>query len=84
MSGLMEKDIRLILQRKKFMLMLMAMAICLSFAMDDSFITSYMAMIGMVFALTTLSYDEYDNGLPFIFTLPISRRDYAFEKQIFG
>ena len=34
--------------------------------------------------LSTISYDEFDNGSAFLFTLPISRRGYVIEKYCFG
>ena len=84
MRGLIEKDIRLLLQRKKAMALLAGMAVFLSVGMDDSFVTSYLSMVGMVLAVSTISYDEFDNGHPFMFTLPISRKGYAAEKLLFG
>ena len=84
MRGLFEKDIRLVLQKKAFLFLIMIIAVALSFSMDDSFAVSYVTMIGMVLAITTLSYDEYDNGMPFLMTLPVSRKGYAAEKQIFS
>ena len=84
MKGLIEKDIRLILQKKKYLLVITFCAIFLSFAMEGPFIISYLTMIGMLMAVSTLSIDEADNGLPFIMTLPASRRDYAVEKHLFG
>ena len=84
MKGLMEKDIRLILQKKKYYLILMCCAVFISFAMDGPFIISYLTMIGLLLALSTVSLDEADNGLSFIMTMPVSRRDYAVEKHLFG
>ena len=34
--------------------------------------------------LNTISYDEYDNGNAFLFSLPISRKGYVLEKYAFG
>ncbi len=33
-----------------------------------------------MFALSTISYDEFDNGNAFLFTLPVSRTGYTIEK----
>ena len=62
----------------------MGCAVFLSFTMDGPFIISYLTMIGLLLALSTVSLDEADNGLPFIMTMPVSRRDYAVEKHLFG
>ena len=48
------------------------------------FIISYTAMIGGMFVLTTMSYDDYDHGTAFLLTLPITRKDHVREKYVFG
>ena len=40
-------------------------------------------MLFTVIAISTLSYDEYDNGFAFLMTLPFSRKTYVREKYIF-
>ena len=37
-----------------------------------------------LFSLSSISYDEFDNGNAFLFSLPITRKDYVLEKYIFG
>ncbi|MBO4389514.1 MAG: ABC-2 transporter permease [Lachnospiraceae bacterium] len=83
MRGLIEKDIRLMLQRKTFLLVFVAIAVILGIYMDGTFVVSYCCLAGLVFSISTLSYDEYDNGYPFLFSLPISRKGYAAEKLLF-
>lgn len=41
-------------------------------------------MWGALFSLSSISYDEFDNGNAFLFSLPITRKDYVLEKYIFG
>ena len=84
MRGLIEKDLRVLAKRKQYFLMFAGIALILAFTMDDTFIISYVTMIGMVLAISTISYDEADNGLMFIMTLPVSRKQYAIEKHLFG
>lgn len=43
----------------------------------------YAFFIFTMFTVSTISYDEYDNGYPFLFTLPITRRQYVNEKYLF-
>lgn len=43
-----------------------------------------MAFVSSLFSISSISYDEFDNGNAFLFSLPISRRTYAVEKYIFG
>lgn len=83
MKGLLIKDLFAILQRKKFLVLLLIMSIFLSFSMDGSFIIGYISMIGILMSLSALSYDEYDNSLSFIMTLPITRKQFAVEKFLF-
>ena len=41
--------------------------------------------MGALFSLSSISYDEFDNGnAAFLFSLPITRKDYVLEKYIFG
>lgn len=84
MRGLLEKDYRLMTQRKKTAIIYVIVAFMLSFTMDSSFIVSYFTMIGCLLGLSTISIDESDNGYPFLMTLPISTKLYAIEKYIFG
>lgn len=49
-----------------------------------SFVVGYLSFIMPLFVLSTISYDEFDNGSAFLFTLPISRTGYVVEKYCFG
>jgi hypothetical protein len=84
MRGLMVKDYKLMMQKKKYFVIFAVMAVFLSFSMKGSFIISYLTMIGLIMAISTISSDEFDNGLPFLMTLPVSRKDYAVEKVLFS
>lgn len=84
MRGLLEKDYRLMAQRKKTAIIYVVVAFMLSFTMDSSFIVSYFTMIGALLGISTISLDEYDNGYPFLMTLPISAKLYAIEKYVFS
>ena len=37
----------------------------------------------MLFTVNTISYDEFDHGYLFLFTLPVTRKDYVLEKYVF-
>lgn len=75
MRGLLIKDLRLFLQQKKFLIMLLVIAILLN---------SYLTFLCCFVSLSTISYDEFDNGYAFLFTLPVGRRTYATEKYVFS
>ncbi|MCR5339586.1 MAG: ABC-2 transporter permease [Lachnospiraceae bacterium] len=84
MRGLMVKDYKLMMKKKKYFVMFAVMAVFLSFSLNGSFITSYLTMVGLIMAVSTISLDEFDNGLPFLMTFPIRRKDYAMEKVLFS
>lgn len=84
MRGLLVKDLRQILQQKKFLVIMLLLAFFLNMNTDGSFVFGYLTFVGAFLVLNTLSYDEYDNTLPFIFTLPVERKTYAIEKYVFG
>ena len=84
MKGLLAKDYALMKQRAKIMLVLVVWAFFMRFAMDDSsFVVGWVTMIAVITALGTISYDEYDNCMPFLMTLPVTRKGYALEKYLF-
>lgn len=83
MKGLLEKDLRLMISRKQSILIFIVASLFVAFTMDGSFVVSYLTMLFTVIAISTLSYDEYDNGFAFLMTLPFSRKTYVREKYIF-
>ena len=81
MRGLFEKDIRIIKNQKKMMLIFAGMGVLLLLSgVEISFILPYMASVMTSVAISTISYDSMDNGNSFLFTLPVRRKDYATEK----
>ncbi|MDD6291147.1 MAG: ABC-2 transporter permease [Lachnospiraceae bacterium] len=84
MKGLLVKDFRQIMKQSKFLLLILILAICLNLNGDGSFVFGYLTFVGGFLVLNTISYDEYDNTLPFLFTLPVERRSYVIEKYVFG
>lgn len=85
MKGLLIKDIRLLKNQKHFFLIVGLVGAMLMFTSEEpSFVISYMTFVFSMFTLSSVSYDEYDNGMAFLFSLPISRKKYVREKYIFG
>lgn len=84
MRGLLIKDFRLFLQQKKFLIMLLVIAILLNANSNATFVISYLTFLCSIVSLSTISYDEFDNGYAFLFTLPVSRKTYATEKYVFS
>ena len=84
MKGLLIKDFMLLKNQKSFFIIIVAAAIGMSTLMENSsFIIGYIAVIGSLFTLSTIRYDEFDNGNAFLYTLPITRKDYVYEKYEF-
>lgn len=83
MLGLMEKDFRLLTQRRTTLFIIVFVALFLSVSMDVSFILGYLCVFGLTLASGTIAYDEYDNGFPFLLSLPIEKKTYVLEKYIF-
>lgn len=84
MSGLIEKDLRLLLQRKQTVLIFLGLAVMLSFTQGGTFIIGYLTFLALILAVSTISYDEFDNGYPFLMTLPITSKIYVLEKYVFS
>lgn len=85
MKGLFIKDFRLLLLQRNFFLLVFGIAVGMILFTDDSaFPLGFMCFVVSLFVLSTISYDEFDNGNAFLFTLPITRKDYVVEKYLLG
>lgn len=84
MKGLLIKDLQLMKNQKQFFLV--AGAVGLVFLIGNyhsAFVVSYLMFMFSTFTVSTIAYDEYDNGAEFLFTLPVSRKQYVREKYLF-
>lgn len=85
MKGLLIKDMKLMLGQKRFFLIVMGMGIMLMFSGDEPAASmGYVTMLITIFSLNTISYDEHENGMSFLMTLPITRKTYVQEKYAFA
>lgn len=85
MKGLILKDLYLLKNRKRFFLILMVFSIAMVLTNDKAvFVINYITLIFALFTISTINYDEFDRGYSFLFTLPITRRQYVLEKYVFG
>lgn len=85
MKGLLIKDFKLMKNQKNFFFIMAFIAVAMMFAeFESTFVVSYFTMIASMFVLSTISYDEYDNGYAFLFSLPFSRTSYVKEKYVFS
>lgn len=85
MKGLLVKDFKLVKLQKNFFFMIIAVAVGLTIINDDAtFMLGFLTFVMSMFTLSTISYDEFDNGNAFLFTLPVSRKSYVVEKYVFS
>lgn len=85
MKGLLVKDFKLIKLQKNFFIVIVAIAIGLAIINDDpTFMLGFLTFIMSLLTLSTITYDEFDNGYAFLFMLPISRKSYVMEKYCFS
>lgn len=82
MKGLLIKDYKLLMLQKKTFLLMLLIAICMNFAMQENalFIIGYLTFFAALVANTTMSYDEYGNGILFLLTLPVTGKTYVRSK----
>lgn len=84
-KGLMIKDFKVMISQMKFFFVMMILwGIFMASSLNMSFFVGYIAVLCSFMTLTTFNYDEIENGSAYLFTLPISRKDYIFEKYLFG
>lgn len=84
MKGLIIKDLMIIRNQWKSLLLIFVLGIMLTFGGNPSSAINYFTIISGTLALGTLSYDEVDNGYRYLFTLPASRKTYVREKYLFS
>jgi hypothetical protein len=85
MKGLLIKDFKILKCQRRALLTILAVFIALAYSKSNMLgLSIYLTFIGVEFAINSASYDEYDNGNPFLFSLPITRRGYVLEKYGFA
>ena len=85
MKGLYIKDFKLMMNQKMFFIVIAAMAIFFAVTQTNIFfVISYATFIAAMFVISSISYDEFNNGLSYLMTLPTTRKKYVQEKYVFG
>jgi ABC-2 type transport system permease protein len=85
MKGLLIKDFKLMKGQRNFYMIIAVIAVAMAVTLENSsFVIAYITFIGAFFTLSTISYDEFDNGNAFLFSLPITKKNYTAEKYEFG
>lgn len=85
MKGLLIKDINIMLGNVRAILPTIGIGVVYVFFTDThiSFGLSFMIMLFSMLALSTLAYDEENEGLTYLMTLPVSRYQYVLSKYLF-
>ena len=72
MKGLLIKDLRLMMGQRMSVVIILILGVFISLSQSDiNFAVSFIAFVGTVFALSTISYDSFENGMTFLMTLPM-------------
>lgn len=84
MKGFLIKDFRLLLGQKQFYIAVLGIGILLTgmngLGMGVAYITGLLAY----FTISTISYDDVENGMAFLMTLPATRRQYVRGKYLYA
>ena len=86
MKGLFIKDLELLKGNAKILVAVVLMAVFFMYtsATDVTFVMYYVTMMCGFLVLSTMSYDDFDNGMAYLMTLPVPRKTYVREKYVFG
>ena len=83
MKGLLIKDMRILLRQKTTLLIVVLLGVFMSMnGGNASFSLGYMMVVSATMVVTTISYDYFERGMSFMFTLPVSRKSYVLEKYL--
>lgn len=83
MKGLLIKDMRILLRQKMTLLIIVLLGVFMSMNGGNAgFSLGYMMVVSATLVVTTISYDYFERGMSFMFTLPISKKSYVLEKYL--
>lgn len=84
MKGLLIKDFKLMANLKSSFAIFLGLGIFFMVSNGVSFGLVYSVFFISTIASSTLNYDKHENGMSFILTLPVTRKQYVLEKYAFG
>lgn len=85
MKGLWIKDLKLMAQQKTTMIIVLFVGMLLMIQNETpSFAIGYISIVSNTLVMATLTYDEFEHGMSFLLTLPVSRKQYVREKYLLG
>lgn len=84
-KGLIIKDFQLMkAQMKFFFIFMMFFGVLMASSLNMVFFVGYTALLCSYLVVSTFSYDAFENGYAYLFTLPVSRKGYILAKFVFG
>jgi len=85
MKGLLIKDLTVLGKQKKFLIIVLLLGVFMCFSSDSTgFAGAYVMLILSMLTLTTITYDEMNGGMMFLFSLPANRKTYVKAKYMFA
>lgn len=85
MKGLIIKDLKLLKVQRLFLIIMAGVSLLLLVkGNSQGFVFSYLSAMLSMLVISTISYDEENNGMGFLMTLPASRKTYVMEKYLLG
>lgn len=85
MQGLIYKDLQLMLKSKRIGISFIFILIYASvFPQHIMFVLSFVTMVFCFLGFNSLSFEEFDNSVPYMITMPITRKQYVQEKYWFS
>lgn len=84
MRGLWKKDLALIGTNRSMLAAVVLVTVLMIFAQNYQFVMFYAALMGGFQMLGTITYDTANNGMEYLLTLPVTRKQYAAEKYLLG
>lgn len=87
MRGMLCKDFYLMKEYRKIALLIVIFSVVFCFQMEDgreAFIMGYATLLMSMAVTTVIAYDQENNGMAFLLSLPVSRTGYVREKYLFG
>lgn len=83
MKGLLIKDMRILMRQKMTLLIIVLLGLFMSMnGGNASFSLGYMMVVSATLVVTTISYDYFEKGMSFMFTLPVTKKGYVLEKYL--
>ena len=84
MKGLLIKDIHILKSFIMYLALMLGIGVVVEINSDFPFMISYLTIVSMMIVINTMNYDEFNHGMAYLLTMPITRKDYVKEKYLFG